>query len=487
MWALAILLLGAASVRWPAFGPATIDTGWLIAPIAAWLVQRFGRPAWFAVIAILVFGVLLQSSLDRDSVVIGGRADMAILALGCAGLARRGLDLRDIVRMPPLARRWMLAPLALPLFFAVPVLASDDLGFALPWYVLGLLLPLLFVAALRGADWRGFAASAVVAIALGAGLALAARGRIRAGDWALGYSFMQPYLWLPAIAAWSSGEALRRATLGQPPRRFWSASLLACCAILLLWLDPAQFAMPIDLRIGRGDLGWLFVTGTAVALPLAGFVAGALMGLSGAWLIAALALLPGIIAFGLLWTSDGQIHARIGNVAAAPIALAWGWLGAGLFGRATSVPSLRIPAAALLAGCAAVVVFSERSAGVTLALSASAAVVTAAIAAFVARTARRLGVSGEGWIPVLLLPLYGFGVVTLGPTMAEALREEGVDLFRQLATSSAEEILFRLLLVLPAVVGSALAIREILRGITMVPKILRDLTVLAIAARTAWR
>jgi len=485
MIALTLLLLGSAAVRWPSFGPLELDTPWLIPPIAAWLVQRFGRTAWFVVIAIVLLLVLLEFNFDRDSFALGGRADIAILALACASLAKSGIEFRDVAALPPPARGWMAAPLLLPLFVSLAPIVIDDLSIALSWYVLGLLLPLLFVAALRGAPWHGYALSTLLAIALGAAIALATRGRAQSGAGEIGYSFVQPYLWLPSLMAWSAGEAVRRAVLGMAPRRFWSRPLLAVLVILALWIDPGQAGFPLELRTGWAGLRWLGFAGATAALPLAGFVAGALLGMRGAWFVAGMALLPALVAVGAYWASDGHLQMRLGNVFAAPIALAWGWLGARLGGRMIAAPSLRISMVVLVVGVMTFALLTERTAGLQFALSLVAALATAVLGALAARLGNRLGVTGEGWIPVLLLPIYAFGLVSFGPSAFESFSDETDRLIRRFDRSDSDEFLFQMLVLASLLLAAALLLGEILRAITWLPKILRELRILLLAARAA--
>ncbi|MBL8697911.1 MAG: hypothetical protein JNK67_06045 [Alphaproteobacteria bacterium] len=482
MLALAILLLGAASVRWPGFGPATIEAGALIAPIAAWLVLRFGRPAWIAIVAVTVVGVLLQLAIDRDTLVIGGRADAAALALGAAWMVRHGIGLDRIAALPAPSRWWAMTLLLLPLFFVVPIYATDDVKIALPWYALGLLLPLCLLAGLRGLPWPELALAGVGAVALGVLLAVQSRGRFQLGDWVLGYGVAQPYLWLPAALAWSAGEAIRRATLGLAPHRPWRTPMVGALLGLVLWLDPGQFGLPLAWPADWGALRWIYVTGAAGALPLAGFIAGVFAGLRGAALVAGLALCPAAIAVVLLWTGDGAVRAAIGNVMAAPIALAWGWLGASLVGRAVVVPTFRVTAATLVVAGLALVLSDGLSATLQLGLSIAAALAAAIGGMLLARFGRRLGLSGEGWIPVLLLPLYGIALAMVGPDLAAELRREISDLLARLGAIAADEFLFRLLLLLPAVLGGALLLREILRAVAALPKAARDVAAVARAA-----
>ena len=484
MLALALLLIGLAAMRWPAFGPLGIDTHWLIPPIAAWLVLRFGRSARFAVIAIVLCCVFFQLSLG---VVVGGRVDIAIVALICVEVARRGIELGQIALLPPPPRGWMVAPLLLPAFFSMTPPLGDELNITLAWYVLSLLLSLLFVAALRGAPWQGYAISASLAVALGATLAIIAHGRAQSATWSIGYSFMQPYLWLPAAAAWSAGDAVRRASLGMVPRLFWAHPLLAALAILALSIDPDQFGLPLALRPGWGQLRWLVFVGETAALPLASFVAGALVGIRGAWGVAVMALVPALAAIAAYWASDGQLRVRIDNVFAAPIALAWGWLGARLAGRAMNTPSLRIAALVLVVGVLVLGLLMDRDAALQLALSLAASIATAVTGALAIRLSRRIGVTGDGWVPVLLLPLYVVGLVSFGPSVAELARDGGVRIFEQLGSSASDKLLVHLLMFGLSTFAAALLLREILRGLAWLPKVIREIGILVRAATQALR
>jgi hypothetical protein len=475
--ALALLLIGLCAVRWPDFGPAWADASWLLPPIAAWFALRFGRAGMIAAIAITAVLVVPSIRLE-DDVRIGGLPAYGLLAIVCAVAVVRGATLDMLARSPAPPRGWVLALVLLPVFFVVPVLRGDALQIDASWFALALLAPLLFVAALRGASSRDAALAVIFAIVVGLALTIAGRGSFDGDRWRIGYSFVQPGYWLLAVAAWATGAALRRHALGEAPRVPWSSPLVAVLLLFILSLDPEQFGLWLHAPLPWARPARLVYAGAFPALPLAGLAAGALMGMRGAWVAAGIALLPGLGTLAALWFSEGLAPVSIGNVLAAPIALAWGWLGAHLAGRSVEAPKLRIAGAVMIAFTLAFMALVDRGGLLQLGASVAAAFATAIGATIASRLSKRLGVTGEGWVPVAMLPVYALGAVAIVPLLAEIMGEEFGRLSRLVELPWDEGLLRVAMLVLP-LVAIALALREIARGLGWVPKIIRDLRALA--------
>jgi hypothetical protein len=469
--ALAVLLVGLCAVRWPSFGPVWIDAAWLLPPVVAWLAWRFGRSGW--VVASALTALLVFPSILVEEVRLGGLAAHALLAIACAWSVARGGSLGSIARLPPPSRAWVAALVLLPAFVAFPLLRGEVLRIEMAWFALGLLAPLLVLAALRAARGSDAALAVAAVVAIGLALALTTRGRIDGEGWRVGYSLVQSGTWLLALAAWSTGGALRAVALGERMRWPWSSPLLAILFLFALSLDPGQFAL-------RLQLGWpiqLTYSGAAAALPLAAFAAGALLGLRGAWMVAGLALLPGVAAIALLWFTDGGARVSAGNALAAPIALGWGWFGAHLAGRIAEPPTLRIAGAALIAFALVFLALVDRGGLLQLALSALAAVATAAVGARAAQLSARTGVTGEGWVPVAMLPVYGVGAAALAPALGEMT--EALGRLARLRDMPWDEALLQLAIPALMLLAAALILREIARGLGWLPKTLRDLRALA--------
>lgn len=477
MVALALLLIGLCAVRWPDFGPLWADASWLLPPLAAWLAARFGRSGMIA--AIVLAAVLVAPSIRLDDDVrIGGLPAYALLTIASALAVARGVTLGALARSPAPARGWAVALVLLPVFFVVPVLRGDVIRLDASWFALALLAPLLFVAALRGAAARDAAIAVILAIAIGLALLIMTRGSLDRDGWRIGYSLIQPGFWLLAIAAWSTGDALRRHALGEAARAPWASPLVAVLLLFLLSLDPEQFGLWLQAPLPWARPARLTYAGAIPALPLAALAAGALMGMRGAWVVAGMALLPGLAALAVLWFSDGDARVAIGNVLAAPIALAWGWFGAHLAGRSVEVPKLRIAGAVVIALTLAFMALVDRGGLLQLALSAGAALATAAIGATAARLSKRLGLTGEGWIPVAMLPVYVLGGAAILPTLAETVSEEFARLPR-LFEQPWDDALLRVAVIVLPLIAAAFILREVARGLGWLPKILRDLRALA--------
>jgi uncharacterized membrane protein YqaE (UPF0057 family) len=472
--ALAVLLVGICAVRWPSFGPIWLDAAWLLPPVAAWLASRFGRDGWIA--ATVLTALLVFPSIVVEEVRLGGLPAHALLAIACAWTVARGGSLASIVRLAPPSRAWGAVLVLLPAFATFPLLRGEVVRIEGAWFVLALLAPLLVVAALRAARGSDAALACASAVAIGLALAITARGRIDGEGWRVGYSFVQPGTWLLAIAAWSTGRALREVARGERARWPWSSALLAVLLLFALSLDPAQFGLRLQLPLHLGLPIQLTYAGAAAALPLAGFAAGVLLGLRGAWMIAGLALLPGAATMLALWFTDGDARVSVGNALAAPIALCWGWFGAHLAGRVAEAPKLRIAGAALIAFGLVFLALVDRGGLLQLALSALAALATAVIGALAKCFSARTGVTGEGWVPVAMLPVYGLGATALAPAFG-AMGEELGRLAR-LFERPWDEALLQLAIPALMLLAAALIVREIARGVGWLPKILRDLRAL---------
>jgi len=120
----------------------------------------------------------------------------------------------------------------------------------------------------------------------------------------------------------------------------------------------------------------------------------------------------------------------------------------------------------------------DRGGLLQLALSALAALATAGIGTLAARFAARTGVTGEGWIPAAMLPVYGFGVAGMVPMLAGTMGEE-IGRLQGILELPWEDALLRVAVLVVPLLAAALILREVARGLGWLPKILRDLRALA--------
>ena len=348
----------------PLIGGASFSAHYLLVPLAALVGGRF---ALTGVIFMALGGLVFVTHAGGRFGSIGGNPSLYLIALAVAAIAASPRPLADWRGWPSDSSKaaWIafLAPFTLVLEAGTAYMRVPETGlwfaFRFPLATLGYFL--LFVMGMRGVR---------LAPPLG-GVALAA-----ALTWAMermGWFTHAPAAFfvsvdaLPVLAAvaalavFSAGRALGAKLHGGAMPLLWRRPVVTVAALVLLWFAVEVLAManawlPNDAA--------MYLTHSAVVLPLAAFMAGLLGGPRGVVLVSALVPALMLAWIAVLWTlpnlfghatGPGAIHLEAPFVAAA-----WAVLGARLAHPKRSAGKFhlpRYPAYVVLLAAAAIAMF----------------------------------------------------------------------------------------------------------------------------------